>query len=210
MKLYYDPRTVNCRKVLAGYDLMCVEYETVKLDYFAGDHKKPEFVAINPNAALPALTDGDFMLWESNAMLQYGAGKVGATTAYPEDLVTRVDINRWLLWEASVWFAACYVYLVENVVKPIRGSEPDQAVLDEHAPNFAKLARILDGHLAGRQWMCGADVTIADIAMAAPMHLHKRQKLPLADHPSIRAWIDRVEALTCWQRTDVAPLLGLD
>ena len=121
-----------------------------------------------------------------------------------------MDINRWLLWEASVWFAACYVYLVENVVKPIRGSEPDQAVLDERAPNFAKLAGILDGHLAGRQWMCGADVTIADIAMAAPMHLHKRQKLPLADHPSIRAWIDRVEALTCWQRTDVAPLLGLD
>ncbi len=210
MKLYYDPRTVNCRKVLAGYELMGVDYESVKLDYFAGDHKKPEFVAINPNAALPALTDGDFTLWESNAMLQYGAGKVGAKSAYPEDLRTRVDVNRWLLWEASVWFGGCYVFLVENVVKPILGSEPDQAVLDEHYPEFANMAGILDGHLAGRDWMCTGDVTIADIALAAPMHLHKHQKLPLGDHPNIRAWMDRVEALPCWQHTDVAPLMGLD
>lgn len=209
MKLYYDPRTVNCRKVIAGYDLMGVEYETVKLDYFAGDHKKPEMVAINPNAALPFLTDGDFALWESNAMLQYGAGKVGGSPAYPEDLMTRVDINRWLLWEASVWFGGCYVYLVENVVKPILGSEPDAAVLDAHAPAFARMAGILDGHLAGREWMCASEVTIADIAMAAPMHLHTHQKLPLGDYPGIRAWMSRVEALPCWQRTDVAPLVGL-
>ncbi len=209
MKLYYDPRTVNCRKVLAGFKLMDVEFETKDIDYFAQGQQAPEYVAINPNAALPALVDGDLKLWESNAILQYAADKVGASAAYPQDLAVRADINRWLLWEASAWFQTCYVYLVENVVKPILGAEPDQAATDGEAENFHRLAGILDGQLAGKSWIVGSGPTIADIAMAAPMHLHSYQKLPLETHGNISAWINRLEAEPCWKSTDVAPLVGL-
>ena len=86
MHLYYDPRTVNCRKVVAGFKLMDVDFESENVDYFAQGQKEPEYLAINPNGALPALTDGDLTLWESNAILQYGADKVGAESAYPKDL----------------------------------------------------------------------------------------------------------------------------
>ena len=57
LKVYLDPCTVNCRKVLAGLDLMGAPFELVHVDYFAAGHKKPEFLAINPNGALPAATD---------------------------------------------------------------------------------------------------------------------------------------------------------
>ncbi|MFP6746315.1 MAG: glutathione S-transferase family protein [Alphaproteobacteria bacterium] len=209
MKLYYDPRTVNCRKVLAGFKLMDIDFETEDIDYFAQGQQSPEYMAINPNASLPALTDGDLKLWESNAILQYGADKAGAASAYPADLKVRADINRWLLWEANMWFPSCYVYLVENVVKPILGAEPDQAILDGEAERFHKLAGILDAQLAGRDWVSTPDPSIADIALAAPMHLHGQQKLPLENHGNIRAWIARLEEQPCWKSTDVAPLLGL-
>ena len=91
MKLYYDPRTVNCRKVVAGFKLMGVDFESANVDYFAQGQKEPEYLAINPNGALPALTDGGLVLWESNAILQYGADKAGAESAYPRDLATRAD-----------------------------------------------------------------------------------------------------------------------
>ena len=130
MKLYYDPITVNSRKVVAGLDLLGVPYEEVKVDYFAQEQKKPDFLAINPNGELPALVDGDMKLWESNAILVYGADKSGPTSAYPQDPKIRADIHRWLLWESSKWFPGCYVYLAENVVKPLLKSEPDIAVLD--------------------------------------------------------------------------------
>ncbi len=211
MKIHYDPRTVNCRKVLAGMKLMGADFESENIDYFTQGHKAPAFLAINPNGALPALTDGELKLWESNAILQYVADKTGADAAYPGDLAVRADVNRWLLWEASAWFPACYVYLVENVVKPILGAEPDAAVLEAQAPTFQALAEILDARLAGQDWLCGTPgPTIADIAMASPMHLHRHQKLPLAAHANLRAWMDRIEALECWRETDVAPLLGLD
>ncbi len=101
MKLYYDPITVNCRKVVAGLDLIGADYDEEVLSYFGGDHKKPEFAAVNPNAEMPALTDGDMKLWESNAILVYASEKTGNTEAYPADAKIRADITRWLPWESS-------------------------------------------------------------------------------------------------------------
>ncbi len=207
MKLYYDPITVNCRRVVAGLDLLGVEYEDVKVDYFAQGHKEPEYLAINPNGELPALVDGDLKLWESNAILVYGAEKKGDTSAYPPDPKIRADIQRWLLWESSKWFGACYTYLVENVVKPILDDKADPAVLEAAAPTFHKLASILEDRLEGREWLSADNVTIADIAVAAPMHVHAFQKLPLENYPNLRAWMGRIEALPCWQKSDIAPHL---
>ena len=123
MKLYADPITVNCRKVVAGLDLIGAEYELVHVDYFTSQQRSPEYTALNPNASLPTLVDGEFVLWESNAILQYVADKLGAATCYPTDLQGRADINRWLLWEAAHWFPSCYVYLVEHCVKPLLQAE---------------------------------------------------------------------------------------
>lgn len=205
MKLYYDPITVNCRKVVAGLDLIGAAYEDEILDYFGGDHKSDAYRKINPNAELPALVDGDFVLWESNAILVYAAEKTGNTAVYPSDAEARGDIQRWLLWESSKWFGACYVYLVENIVKPLLDEKPDTALLESHEPAFHNLAQIAEGHLAGREWFCADRVTIADIAVAAPMHLHGAQKLPLENYPNLRAWIERVEGLACWKNSDPIP-----
>ena len=202
MKIYADPITVNCRKVLAGLDLIGAPFERVHVDYFKGEHKAEPYVSLNPNASLPALVDGDFVLWESNAMLQYAADKVGNQAVYPRELRTRADINRWLLWESSSWFPSCYVFLVENCVKPLLGGQADPAVLDAQALQFHKLAGILEARLAHSAWVAGDGPTIADIALAAPMHLHGWQQLPLGDHPNLKRWLtERVESLPCWNKT---------
>ena len=209
MKLYYDPVTVNCKKVVAGFGLLGAEFEKSHVDYFGGGHKAPEYVKINPNAALPALVDGDFTLWESNAILQYVADKKEAFDYYPRDPKVRADIHRWQLWEAAHWFPSCYVFLVENVVKPLLKAEPDKATIEKETPNWHRLANILDARLAEQRWLCGDKVTIADISVGAPMHLHPYQKLPLAAHPNLRRWmIEDVEQLPSWKATDVAKMLG--
>lgn len=205
MKLYYDPITVNCRKVIAGLDMIGATYDEERLDYFGGDHKKASYTDINPNAQLPALIDGDLVLWESNAILVYACEKLGNKTMYPADPKIRGDITRWLLWESGTWFGLCYVYLVENVVKPMLDDTPDAAVLSAHEPAFLEYAGILENALAGREWLCDDHATIADIAVAAPMHLHAAQKLPLENFPNIRGWIARVEALPSWQKSDPVP-----
>lgn len=210
LKLYFDPCTVNCRKALAGLDLLGVPFESVHVDYFTGAHKQPQFLAINPNGALPAATDGDLALSESNAILQYAADLSGRNEYYPKDLKKRADINRWMLWEGATWFPSCYVYLVEYVVKPLLNAQPDPAVIEKEAPNWHRLADILDQRLAKSKWISGDSVTIADIAVAAPMHVYKWQKLPLSDHSNLKRWMtEGVERLPCWQRTNDAVLKAL-
>ena len=204
LDVYLDPCTVNSRKVLAGLDLLGTPYTLHQVDYFAGAHKKPEFLAINPNGAVPAAVDGDLALSESNAILQYAADLAGSDEHYPKDLKQRADINRWLLWEGSTWFPSCYTYLVEYVVKPLLKTEPDQAVIDREAPNWHRLAGILDARLGKTRWLAGDTVTIADIAVAAPMHVHRQQRLPLDRHPNLARWMADVEGLPCWQRTQGA------
>jgi glutathione S-transferase len=60
LQVYLDPCTVNSRKVLAGLDLLSTQYELKHVDYFASAHKAPEYLAINPNGAVPAVMDDDF------------------------------------------------------------------------------------------------------------------------------------------------------
>lgn len=206
MKIYADPISVNSRKVIAGLKLMGIDYTLEHIDYFQGQHKSPEYLAINPNGSMPAMVDDGFTLWESNAILQYAADKNGKNNFYPTDLNLRADINRWLLWESSSWFPSCYVYLVENVVKPLLEAEADAAVLAAQDETFNLLAGILDERLSKNDWLCGNSPTIADIAVAAPMHLHGLQKLPLDAHANLSRWMtEGVEQLPCWEETYVGP-----
>lgn len=203
MEIYADPITINCRKVIAGLTLMGATYSLKHVDYFAGAQKEMPYIGINPNASVPAMRDGDFLLWESNAILQYAADKMGNDAVYPTDLKIRADINRWMFWESSAWFPACYVYLVENCVKPLLGGAPDSALLEAHNAQFHKLAGILDTRLANNTWVAGTPgATLADIALASAGHLHGWQKLPLAPHPHLKRWLtESVESLPCWQST---------
>ncbi|KAL9609070.1 MAG: hypothetical protein Q9167_006135 [Letrouitia subvulpina] len=205
LEVYLDPCTVNSRKTLAGLDLLGTKYHYNFVNYFTGEHKSPDYTKINPCATVPAAVDDDLVLTESNAILQYAADLSGESAAYPKDLKKRALVNRWLLWEASVWFPSCYVYLVEYVVKPLLNTKPDEETIQGEAHRWHRLAGILDAQLAKTKWLTGETVTIADIAVASPMHLHGAQKLPLEEHPNLKRWLlDEVENLPCWKKTQSA------
>lgn len=183
---------------------MQVPYELVKVDYFTAEQKKQEYVKLNPCATLPfAIIPGDQQaITESNAILQYAADLQNDEAFYPKDLLARAQVNRWLLWESSVWFASCYVYLVEHVVKPLLKAQPDQSIVEGEAPRMHRLCKILDDQLAGRRFLTGNHVTIADIAVAAPMHLYAESKLPLQTYPHLLRWQkEEMENIKAWTDT---------
>lgn len=205
LEVYLDPCTINCRKVLAGLDLIGTEYDLKFVDYFKGEQKADWFTKINPHATVPAAVDEDLVLTESNAILAYAADSNGkAGSIYPSDLKKRAKVNTWLLWESSAWFASCYVYLVENVVKPLMDSKPDQSVLDDQAPRWNQLAQILEDQLAKTKYLTGKDITIADIAVASPFHLPTESGFPTENYPNLMRWMAEIEKLPCWQKTQGA------
>jgi glutathione S-transferase len=143
LEVHLDPATINSRKVLAGLELLGVPYTINHVNYFAGAHKQPPYTDLNPNGVLPTAKDGDFTLWESDAILQYAADMSASDKYYPKDLKKRVDINRWLLWEAAHWQPSCYVFFIENAIKPLLKAPTDQAALEKETPNWRRLVEQL-------------------------------------------------------------------
>jgi glutathione S-transferase len=78
MKLYYVVGSPNCRNVHAVLNHLQLEVERVYFDFFAGDLRQPDYLALSPNGKVPTLVDGDLVLSESNAIMQYLADKAGA------------------------------------------------------------------------------------------------------------------------------------
>ncbi|KAJ4993130.1 hypothetical protein SVAN01_01482 [Stagonosporopsis vannaccii] len=205
IQVYCDPCTINSRKVLAGLQEIKADYNQNFISYFAGQHKSEEYKKINPHATLPAAIDGDLTITESNAILAYAADVYKAESLYPKDLKQRALVNKWLLWETSQWFPSCYVYLIENVAKPLLKSEPDQKVIDGESERFHTLAGILNDQLGKTKWLTGDNVTIADFAVAAPMHLHQASRLPLDKYPNLKRWMTKgMEQLDSWKSTQGA------
>src|SRR4051794_28832239 len=99
MKLYFHPGSSNARKARITAALLNIDLELELVDVFTGAHKKPEYLAINPNGMLPTLNDGGFVLWESNAISQYLTSKKSNPDLFPSDPKVRADVSRWQCWD---------------------------------------------------------------------------------------------------------------
>ena len=167
MKLYGFPPSPNTWKVRALAAHLGVPLELEFIDLSKGAQHAPAYLALNPTGRTPTLVDGDFKLWESNAILQYIAGK-SANSLWPNDARTRADIARWQFWQLAHWGAeACQPLTFQRLVKKILNlGPPDEAAIAKGIEAFNKEAKMLDAHLAKQPYLVGKDLTIADFAVA--------------------------------------------
>ena len=201
MKLYDSVTPNRSRKIRAVAHEVGIALEIVPLNLRAGEHRRPEFIARNPNGKIPVLEDGDFVLWESNAILTYLASLRPDKQLIPTDPTDprgRADVDRWLHWDTSHWTPALSKPFYERVLKPRRGEQGDEAVARQGLDEIARLAPVLDGTLRGREWVCGR-LTVADFALANYLATRAEAGVDLAPYPYVAAWIDRVEARESWR-----------
>jgi glutathione S-transferase len=199
MKIHAFPMTPRAFKVLVVAEHLGVPYEFVFCDLGKGDQKTAAFTAINPNQKMPVLEDGDFKLWESNAICQYLASKKPGALL-PLDEQGRADVARWMFWESTTWDAAVAILAFENAVKAFFGlGAPDPARVAEGETKFHFAARILDGRLQGREFVAGDKLSLADFSLGAALMLSEPAKLPLEPYGNIRRWGAYLADLPAWQ-----------
>jgi glutathione S-transferase len=201
VRLYQHPLSFNARRVVLTALHLAVPVELVQVDLAKRENLTPDFVRMNPNHKVPVLEDGEFHLWESYAIMQYLAEKTPGQTLYPADVRERADVNRWLFWCAQHLSPAISILNWENFVKGILGlGGPSPAEVQRGEQLFTPLAGILDAQLAGRPWICGPMLTLADFAIAAPLGDAATAKLPLDPYANIHRWLQQVKALPAWKQ----------
>ncbi|MCY0990484.1 glutathione S-transferase family protein [Nannocystis sp. ILAH1] len=168
-------------------------YRVHPLDHTGGEFIGPAFAAISPFHQAPVIDDDGVVIAETGAILLYLAEKAGAL---PADAVARAAVNQWC-------FAA--LTTVEPPVAMIQLSDAGglPSTVEQRAALVRWSHRVLDGierRLDGRTWIAADDFTVADILLTCVLREIRRTDL-LADYPRLRAYFDRTQARTAWQRT---------
>jgi len=206
MKLYFFPRSPNSRKVWATAVALNVDIELQLVNLLTGQQRDPEYLKLNPNGLTPTLEDGNLVLWESNAIMQYVASK-RPNSLWPQDDRMRADISRWQCWELAHWGRAVGAVLFERLVKPLAlQQEPDPAEIRKGEEAIRRFAQVLDQHLDGRRYLVAETLTLADLSVAPFVAFKDECNLPLQEYQNINRWYAQIEQLEAWKKTTPAPI----
>jgi glutathione S-transferase len=172
MKLYGRRTSINVQKVLWCLgELGAVEgrdYERIDAGLDFGVVNTAEYLALNPNGLVPTLVDGDFVLWESNAIVRYLASAAGNEALLPVELKERAGVERWMDWQlATLWATLRVAFLgLTRTPEPQRNYD---VIRKAHAEAGRMLA-IVDKVLIAQAYIAGAEFTVADIGLCLSAH----------------------------------------
>ncbi len=202
MKFYHFPVSPNSRRALAVAFHLGIEMELIPLNIPAGEHLKPEFLKLNPNHKIPTLVDGDFVLWESGAIILYLLDKKPGNSIYSDNLQKQADIHRWMFWNSAHWSPTCGIYIFEYLVKKfLKLGEPDQAELKRADELFHRFATVLDDHLKQQEWLVDNKLTAADYAVAASLDLEQDAHYPAQKYENIKRWYSQIKEQDAWKKS---------
>jgi glutathione S-transferase len=211
VELYWGSGSPFAWRVMLTLELKGLNYESKLLEFSKGDHKTPAYLKLNPRGKVPTLKDGDFVLYESLAIMSYIDRK------YPDPpLFGKTPEETGLIWR---WLAECESYVVsagDKLVRPIFFGQGLERVeeIQQGAQTLRDEFKRLDERLARSQWLVGDKLSAADIGIFPITQLVLRAAskeaaqpfnlgfLPLEQRfPNIARWVQRIEALPNYQRT---------
>lgn len=184
----------NCYKVRLTAALLGQTLERREYDIMKGETRTPNFLShVNANGRIPVLQAGDRFIPESNAACFYLAD---GSELIPSDRFDRADMLRWMFWEQynhepnvatlRFWF---------GWIGEANFSDLQRAQLPGKVAAGQAALKLMDEHLAGRDWFVGDRPSLADIALYAYSHVAEDGPFRLADYPNVQAWLRRVQAL---------------
>ena len=198
MKIYWIKAQAP-RRVLALVKHLRIKAELVEIDLMGGGLQTPEFGALNPNRKVPTLVDGDFVLWESSAIMAHLCIRAGSDMWPAGNPAEQVEVLRWLSWNDGHWGPAVAPFYFEHVVKSTFGmGAPNRESLTSRVPDLCRFAKVLDGHLAGLSEVACGRLTIADFQLASMAAYWREAEMPFEAFPNIVRWLDRLERLPAW------------
>ena len=205
LTFYYGSGSPYAWRVWLALEHKGIAYELKTVSFSAGDLAKPEYVALNPRSKVPTITDGDFSIYESAAILeyleeQYSTGKV----LFPGSVRQRATIRR-LVREADEYLAHALERLVDHLLFTKREKWNLQEIAAGREAFLKELDRF-EGYLHG-EWF-GVELSAADFTLYPIIALCLRMEKKKDDlnvsgviGPKIAAWMSRVEALPYYDKT---------
>ena len=192
IKFYYSTAP-NPMKVALCLEEMGLAYEPIPVDTRKGDQFEPDYLAINPNAKVPAIDDDGVKVFDSNAILLYLAEKTGKFLP-ANTPANRAELLSWLMFVATGVgpYSGQAVHFKHFAPKDQNHDYSHNRYQFEAHRHYA----ILDDHLAGRKYMVGDTYTIVDMALwgCARMAAFVMGEEAVAKYPNVKRLVDEISA----------------
>jgi glutathione S-transferase len=183
--------SINVRKVLWLCTELGLPYEQELWGSGFKATQAPEFLALNPNALVPVIRDGDVVLWESNTICRYLAGKHGRTDLLPAEPVSRARVEQWMDWMATELNTSWRYAFLALVRKTPGYTEPD--AIEASIAGWNRHMAMLDAQLQRTgAYAAGTGFTLADIVLGLATHRWLSTPMPHAELPAVLAYYERL------------------
>jgi glutathione S-transferase len=198
LTLYHSPqsRSIRPRWLL---EELGVPYEVKPISLADGDQKKPDYLKLNPNGAVPTLVDGDLVLWESAAICQYLADKFPEKRLAPP--VGTPERGKYYQW---MHYAMCGIEppAVTIFLHSMRLPEAERIpkLVDDARQQLAAAITVVDDALAGREWILGSQFTAADVMVGSTLAWCQMMGSMGDKSPNATAYLGRCTARPAFQR----------
>ena len=191
IRVHATKGSINGYKVRLFLKLLGLPYELVELDMYGGEHKREPFLSLNPFGQMPVLTDGDYVIADSHACLVYLARKYDASGRWlPVDAQSEAKVAEWLSKSANEVHQGPWMKRAK-IRRPDAIKVPD-AEIDARCDH---ILRLMDAHLAARDWLALDRPTIADISCFGPISMLAVSGYDTGRWPNVTRWMERIKAL---------------
>ncbi|MDP3253632.1 MAG: glutathione S-transferase [Hydrogenophaga sp.] len=176
--------SINVRKVVLCAQVLGLDLPRSDAGMAFGVVNTPDYRALNPNGLVPLLQDGDFTLWESNAIVRYLCAR--ENQLYPASLKERFDAERWMDWQQTTLNRASGPAFVQWIRTP--AERRDAQAIAQSVAATEPLFALLDKHLEQSAFMAGDELTMADIPIACEVHRWWGLPQPRPAWPHLERW----------------------
>ena len=198
------PNSVNVQKVMWCLAELNQTVERQDIGGPFGGNDQAEYLARNPNGKVPTLLDGDYVLWESNAIVRYLCEQYGVGAWYPETVQKRGHANQWMDWyltELHPSMTTLFWQLIRT-----EAAQQDQAAIKAAIAKCTTAWAMLDQHLATHPYLLGADISMADIPLACAAYRWHVMDFERPDLPVLKAWWTQISERPAYKQHVMLPL----
>jgi glutathione S-transferase len=196
--------SLNVRKVAWCLEEIGAPYRRIEAGLEHGVVTTPDYLAMNPNGLVPTIRDGDFTLWESNAILRYLCAKHSEAGFWPVDPAMRALGDRWMDWQQTSLTPAGFAAF-HGLVRTAP-EKRDLAAIEASRLASEKRLAILDAHLADKEWLDGLAFGLAEFAVAPQIHRWFNMPVEGEARPHIARWLAAIMARPAAARTLTLPI----
>ncbi|HVP69232.1 MAG TPA: glutathione S-transferase family protein [Anaeromyxobacteraceae bacterium] len=205
MELFYGRNSGNSARSVFALEESGVPFTRRLLDTRKGENRTADYLAVNPMGKIPALSDGAFRLWESNAINWYVAERHPSAGLLPGSVEGRAAVQRWLFFQAAHVSPACaLVFRATNRrMQDFWNMTGDAHTAEAGRKELARWLPVLEDALGHKEWLEGT-FSLGDIAYAPHLWLVIEGGFDFAPYPAVRAWLDRLYARSAWKKAAAA------